>query len=247
VPVRRTKGTTEASLFGHYSARFESLEHRRMLSVLFQHVEVNDVAGDNLIQQANTSRNVAAATDGTIYVAFTGTNGVRVARSIDRGQTFEPSVLITPDDASEVEVAVAPDGSVFAAWSFNDVISISRSTDEGVTFSSPSSVGSGGVPMHLAFAGSYVYVLPSEGAGTIFVDANDGVGAFTSTGLPSEVYSDVMVDPSNGNVFVLGDTPTLSLFESTDHATSFNQIALSDPGAFYLIPVLSGKRFGKSS
>ena len=82
----------------------EALEDRFQPAPLFQNVLVSDVPANNTIADANTSRSVAVAPNGTILVAFSGDNGIRVARSTDRGAHFKPSVPITGTNASSSAV-----------------------------------------------------------------------------------------------------------------------------------------------
>ena len=67
--------------------------------LLFDTVPVSDAGTDNSIASGNTTRNLAVGADGTIYAVYRGSSGgIRVARSVDRGASFQPSVQVSPDN-----------------------------------------------------------------------------------------------------------------------------------------------------
>jgi hypothetical protein len=232
--------------------RLEVLEDRSLPAPLFTAVPVSDVAaGTNHIAEANSSRNVAVAPNGTIYVAFYGDSGIRVAHSNNRGHSFSPSVQVT-EVSSEVDLAVGGGGVVYAGWveegqGGNDVM-ISRSTDGGATFSTPAFVGkvdANDTAVHLAAQATFVYVVPSRGFApltssdvgkVVFVNNNQGVGAFTRVatgdrGTRHRAFADIQVNPATGAVYVQSDDPILRVFRSTNHGVSFTPVHLSQPTA----------------
>ena len=93
----------------------ECLEDRALLSALNTAVPVNDISGTITIDQANTTENIAASTDGDIHVAYGGSQ-VRVATSLNRGQSFEPSVLVADTPATYVAVETQGANNVYMAW-----------------------------------------------------------------------------------------------------------------------------------
>lgn len=199
---------------------------------LYTSVPVSDTGISNDIIYSNTSRNVAIANNGTIYVAYSGSDGIRVARSTNNGASFAASVQVSPLDR-EVEIAVADNGIVYVAFVDFGVVYLSRSMNNGATFSAPAVVG----PVlfysvHIATDPPYVYVLEGNGR-QIFANAANGVGAFTATAVLDEVFADVSVDPATGEVIVITDNPGLNYFVSNDHAATFTEIPLTPPGDIY--------------
>jgi hypothetical protein len=191
----------------------------------------------NTINEGNTSRNVGVSSDGTIYVAYTGIDGIYVARSTDQGQSFTLHTKVSTDSGSNIqpEINVDSDGIVYVAWvvpNSGDTalnIMVSRSTDNGATFSTPVQAGtaplnSGAFPIntvHMATDANYVYLITPDGENLYY--STDGGVTFQSTNLSSSafVFSDVHVDPSNRDVIVQEDMPAIKYYISTDHGQSF--------------------------
>lgn len=207
--------------------------------VLFSAVPVSDGATDNNISYPNTGRKVATAPDGTIYVVYYGlTNGIRVARSTDRGESFAPSVQVDAD-STEVEIAADAEGVVHVAWGDSGEIKYSRSTDDGATFSAPAVVGSTTAGVHMAVASSWVYLVPRNGS-NLYRNGTKGVGSFqaTSTG-GAWVFADVHVDPTTGDVVVVVDNPAVSYFTSTDHGATLSGAVTPGGSVFYSTAVFA--------
>ena len=93
------------------------------------------------------------APDGGVWVIWAGNGRVSVAKSKDRGQTFGPTVLVTPkaarlDDGPDERPQIVVDhkGDVVVSYAifkddhFNGQILFSSSKDNGSTFSSPRSI-----------------------------------------------------------------------------------------------------------
>jgi hypothetical protein len=72
---------------------------------LYNGVTASDTGFSNDIGNANSSRNIAVSNDGVIYVVYTGSSGIRVSKSVNRGQSFLPSVSISAFNA-EPEIIV---------------------------------------------------------------------------------------------------------------------------------------------
>lgn len=132
-------------------------------SPLHSGVLVSDLGTNNNIGRANTSRNIAISKDGTIYVVYTGLEGIRVAKSTDRGAQFSSSVLVTPTN-SEPEIIVNDYGDIFVAWSFLENIFISKSNNKGASFSEPQLIaGSRGNAVHMAVYQDIIYLIDERG------------------------------------------------------------------------------------
>ncbi|MFP4440668.1 MAG: Ig-like domain-containing protein [Chloroflexaceae bacterium] len=201
---------------------------------LYPAVPVSDVGTGNSLAEPNSSRMVAVSSDGTIYVAYRGTSGVRVARSTNRGQSFAPSVQISATDAP-VSIAVDANGLVYVAYVTAGQVMFSRSTDGGQTFSTPVSAGtSTASSVDIAADAPYVYVLPQNGV-TLLVNDNNGVGSFTarSTGLPSLVFSGILVDPESRDLFVIGDNPQLYYVRSADYGATWDSVVTPNGSVLY--------------
>lgn len=246
-----TTGSPQTALFGKHAGYllafllllFRPAAHAQ--TPLYTGVPVSDVGVGNNIGEANTSRNLSIDASGNIYVVFTGSQGIRVAKSTNRGQSFQPSVQVTPDD-SEPEIEVADNGHIYVVWtnSFGNIM-LSKSTNNGASFSTPTIVGIGGTGApHMAVKGNKVYVVRRDG-GTLYYNRNFGVGAFGTTPLPSTyVYGDVRIQ-EDGVVFVPTDNPFLRLFRSDDSGATLNPITLNPPGNVYFSSyTLSGGGLG---
>lgn len=194
--------------------------------VLHSAVPVSDSDTDNTLTYPHTTRKLACGPDGTIYVVYRSpTSGIRLAKSTNRGESFDASVQISAV-AYEAEVAVGSDEVVHVAYVVGTSAMYCRSTDGGATFSAPASVGNitNGIvatTLHIAVDAPYVYIVPTGGM-TLLRNTDSGAGVFTSTALGNtRVFSDVHVDPANGDVIVVTDDPSVRYFVSTDHAATF--------------------------
>lgn len=197
---------------------------------LYSDVLVSEVGAINNIGNANTSRNIYVSNDGIIYVVYTGSNGIKVSKSTNRGQSFLAPVLVTTFD-SEPEVIVNDAGIVFVSWVESGNILLSRSTDQGVTFSSPIIIGPGSFSVHLSVFGNNVYAIDKFGR-EIYSNVNNGLGIFNRVTLTRRVFADVRTD-QNGILYLPSDNPTLYLSESTDEGGSFSSITLSPQGRVF--------------
>lgn len=127
-------------------------------SPLYQNVLVSDQGTGNGIGEANTSRNVAVDIIGNIYVVYSGSDGIRVSKSTNRGQSFLPSVQVSTDNLP-AEITISSNGTLFVAWGNGGNIYLSKSNDSGSSFTTPQYVGSGSEP-HVDTNGSKIYILP---------------------------------------------------------------------------------------
>lgn len=213
---------------------------------LYSSVAVSDVGTSNSIGNANSSRNVVVDNSGNLYIVFYGSNGIRVAKSTNRGQSFLPSVQVSTE-ANEAEIAISSNGTIHVSWQspFTSQLMISSSSNSASSFSTPTSLGGFGNSPHMATYGNMVYVLTQNGS-TLYVNNANGVGAFTQTAFGGFAFSDVFADPTNGDVYVVADSPTVFLFKSTNSGASFSPIALSlGAYAYYSSYALSLGPLGK--
>ncbi|MGB7395469.1 MAG: T9SS type B sorting domain-containing protein [Pricia sp.] len=205
---------------------------------LFANILVSDTGEANSIGSANTSRNLAIAADGTIYVAFVGTAGIRVAKSTDRGASFLPSVAVV-DGSFEPEIAINDSGVLFVAWDNGSSIYLCRSTDTGATFSAPIAVGPGlGRAVHMNTFQNSIHLTDTAGS-VIYANHTGGDGDFSVTDMRGYVYADIRTD-QNGTVYFPSDDPTLYLFRSDDSGANYVPMTLNPPGlVFYSSYALS--------
>jgi uncharacterized repeat protein (TIGR01451 family) len=212
--------------------------------LLYGPVVVSDTESGDSIDSPNTSRNVAVAPDGIIHVCYHGTNGVRVTRSTNRGQSFAASKRLTTTDA-ECEIAVDKNGIVYVAWADSGNAMLSRSTNKGVSYSTAADVGDvAGASFHIATDAPHVYLLQRNG-NKLLRNANNGVGAFQeSSPDSSRVYSDIHVDPVTGYVYVQTDDPTVRYTRSTDHGATFAAITDTGEDVYYSTAVMAASDAG---
>jgi hypothetical protein len=207
--------------------------------VLYFAVAVSDAGTDNQIAYPNTGRKIACERDGTIYVVYySDTNGIRVARSTDRGASFHASVQVYTTGV-ESEIAVDSDGIAHVAFIYGGNLYYSRSADQGATFSVPGVVAATSGTMHMDVDAPWVYLIPKSGS-TRYRNAASGSGEWSSTAIgASRAYADVHVDHASGDVIVGTDDPTVRFLVSTDHGATFG--AEQQPGGeiYYSTTVLA--------
>ena len=156
----------------------ERLEDLTLLSALYSSIQVNDNSNVT-IDQANNTDNIAASVDGDIHVAYGGSQ-VRVASSLNRGQSFQPSVLVANTSATYVAVETQGTSHVYVAWVSGGSAFLSVSTNDGAAFSSPQTITTNAVNfrgINLAVFGSDVYVQGSGGQNSLVFHNNaNGIG-----------------------------------------------------------------------
>ncbi len=216
--------------------------HQVNATARYTSVQVSDVGTDNSISYGNTARKLAVSSDGTIYAVFYGSNGIRVARSVDEGGSFQPSVQV--DSANrQPEIAVSSDDTVYVAWTdTSGNVCLSKSTDKGISFSVPQNIGSSGATsnahVHMTTYGKYLYLIPKNGK-ILFISTDSGQQFTTYTWSTSYSFSDVHVDSQTGHIYVQKDNPTVVYFKSTDNGTTFGSQQSGGGSVFYSVGTLS--------
>jgi len=199
----------------------------------------------NSIASGNTSRNLAVGADGTIYAVFRGTNGIRVARSSNRGASFDTSVQLTSVNA-EAEIAVSTTGIIYVTWPEGGRALVSRSLDGGQSFSASVDAGPATGSVHMATDASRVYLI--DRPGNNFLTSHDNGLTFSHLALgANHVFADVHVDADSGDVIVVVDNPTVRYYISTDYGQSFSVQLTSSPTAsvYYSVGALSSGSQGR--
>lgn len=221
---------------------FLSLQPKANAEVLYEAVPVSDTGTGNSISQANTSRYLAVAPDGTIYSLFHGTSGIRIAKSTNRGASFSPSVLVRAGNY-EAEVAVSSNGKVFVAWVESSKAYISISYDGANTFSAPIAVGTASSSVHMAVDADYVYLIDRIGV-NFYYSSNGGKTFNQKTFSESYVFSDVHVNPLTGEVIIQKDNPSIIYYVSKDHGQSFGPRMTTSASVNYSVGAVSAGPMG---
>ena len=202
--------------------------------------------GDNTIAFGNTTRNLAVGADGTIYAVYRGpAGGVRVARSTDRGASFQPSVQVAPG-SFEAEIAVSTTGIVYVVWVESGQARVSRSLDGGQSFSAPVAAGTASSSsMHMATDANRVYLIDTSSSNVLVSDDN-GL-TFTNTGplTGSEVFSDIQVDPQTNDVVAILDNPTVKYFISSDFGQTWGTQQTPGGDIFFSTSAISSGSNGR--
>ncbi len=201
---------------------------------------------------SSTSRNIAIDSDGVIYVAYHGQNGINVIRSIDGGEIFSNPIQITSDDY-EVSINVSNDNTVYVAWvdNANSTINMSKSLDKGVTFENPKVVGStptggffGNDTLHIASDEEHIYIV-TKGGTTLYVSHDHG-STFSEVNISQDgkAFADVRVDRTTHKVYVQTDDPTLRYYVSTDYGDTISSERVPGGAIFYSTTAFSGYENG---
>lgn len=215
-------------------------------AVLYQGIPVSDPAdGADSINFGNTSRNLAVGADGTIFAVYHGATGIWVARSSDRGASFEPGVQVNAADL-EAEIAVSSTGIVYVAWVSGARAMVTRSLDDGSTFSTPVDAGAASASVHMAVDGSRVYLIDRRGT-RILVSSDNGQSFTTVTTGLTQAYADIHVDRTTGQVIAVLDNPAIKYLVSSDFGVSFGPQINPVPGGsiYYSVGTLSTGEDGR--
>jgi Bacterial Ig-like domain len=187
-------------------------------------------------------------------------DGVYYTRSTDGGLSFEPSVRIR--DASglptasrsyiDPEIACSGSDNVYIAYPTSDnQLEVVRSTDRGINWEAPLVVGAAGTlseQKHITTDGENVYISANDGdmpqaasvdnGGNTFIRSSDSGVSFQSpvTGLMGYPLHALLVNPLNGDVYIIGTEPT-----NVNEPTPVYYVRSTDHGATFEDPVSSGE------
>lgn len=195
-------------------------------------VQVSDVgAGLALGLNPNTYRNFCIDTLGRIHVAwFDPATGLRYARSIDGGVTFQASTaLIDLIDAPapNPQIACGQEGQDDVYVFYADAASALRclrSADAGVTWPAAGTVtGLNPVGLYgVGVRGTTLIALSTSGVTLVrSTDAAATWAAPIPSFITSAVFSDVLMDPRNAKVVAVTDNPTVRTRTSPDDGATF--------------------------
>jgi len=203
-----------------YSILFLYLGLTLHAAILHQDIAVSSGL-NNTISEPNTSRNVATDSSGNIYVVYHGENGIVVAKSSDRGASFSQRVQVSANDY-EAEIAISPSNVIYVAWADGSSVYVSKSTDGGTSFSAPSNIGSTTASaVHMALYSNHLYIV-TQTNDRFFYSHNSATTFSSQTVGTTCNYADVVVDPTNGDVFIITENPTIAYYTSSDSGVSFS-------------------------
>lgn len=209
-------------------ALFLTLVSGMIAAPLYNNVLVSDVGFGNNIGQASSSRNLTVGLDGSIYVVFSGSSGIRVAKSTDNGMTFNPSVFVASGNF-EAEIATSENGFIYVTWRNYLNTFYSYSPDGGMSFSTPTPIGTASRSRvaHVVTYMHYVYLL-AENTNTLYISHDFGIGPFIPVPIdPLLTFVDLQVDPFTGFIYAISEYPNYSLYISRDFGFTFEKIIIS--------------------
>ncbi len=194
----------------------------------------------------HAARSIAIDTLGRVHVVwFDPATGVRYARSIDGGVSFQASLPLVP-------VASAPnprpilgcgqEGQDDVYVVYEDAASAVRclrSPDAGLSWLLPGTVtglpGSSFNQLSIGVRGTTVMIFTTMGSTMArSTDAGQTFGATVPTLLSSSAFNDVLMDPRNLKVVAISDTPDIHVRVSADDGATFApQFDSASPALFY--------------
>lgn len=201
--------------------------------VLFSNIPVSDAGTNNNIGSSNTSRNVGVDDKGNIFVVYTNNTEVRLAKSVNGGQSFLPSTLVSSSTIVEPELNINKNGNIYIAWVQNNDLFFTSSINEGLSFSTPRIIGTGSrFGVHISSFEKNVYLINQNGK-ELYANTNNGVGDFTRTSTGKIMqYADVLTD-QNGIIYTPMDDPNLFIFESINQGITLTNTIVNPAGAVY--------------
>lgn len=141
---------------------------------------------------ANSDVSLAAAPDGTLYLATmefdhktSEGQHIAVGASKDAGTSWHWTMLSKKRYDDRPWVAVAPDGTAHAIWNDGTGVYHSTSRDQGATWSQPDVINSSGGSSHLAMGPKgevAVRIVPVSASGNMFTPGVDLIAISTDGG-----------------------------------------------------------------
>lgn len=196
------------------------------------------------LANSNTTRKLAVNSQGHIHAVFYGQNGIWVAKSANRGQSFSTAKKVTATNA-QPEIGTSADGTVYVIWSQSGNYLISKSTDGAATWSSPITVGvASGQQAHMAVDGDYIYAVGQQGT-TLYYSHNAGQTWSTTSIGSAQVFADVHVDPITHNVYVFTDNPSVFWYVSSDRGVTLSLQKTTGKSVFYSVGALTSNGSNK--
>lgn len=206
---------------------------------IYEGVKVSDIGVSNSIGSANTSRNIAVSKEGAIYIVYRSDTDIRFSKSIDSGQSFLPSILISTinNTTIEPEIAVNDMGIIFIAWNDAGNVTLSSSNNNGNSFNTPRVIGTQDTSadkygIHISTFESNLFLVDESGA-NLYINRNNGNGQFSrrDTDL-TLIYTDILTD-KEGKTYLSADNPNLHLFTLSASYNSFTEITINPLSIVY--------------
>ncbi len=222
------------------SIEMDGIEASTGITVIDGLLEVSNIQVSDLpnasIGTSNESRNIAVDRSLRIHAVWSTTdNGaIHYSRSTDRGLSFAASVLISDGTGyPSVQPAIATSGTdnVYICWLDSEGhLHFARSLNGGTDWTQAEVYNEAnfGTRVSIATDGAYVYILGINNVTSylILAKSDDNGETFTAadTPLSLKAFEDVLVDPRNGDVYVIADNPKLFYTKSTDHGDTFSEV-----------------------
>jgi hypothetical protein len=187
------------------------------------------------LSRSNAGRKIGVDQGLNLYVAMRCDDTTLIATSTDRGVTYDAPVSTVP--FAEFAISGGPDGVAYLAGQADGSLVVQRSVDTGRTFSPPGILDQAlDRSISIATRGDNVYLANRSAAGaTVYRNADRGAGPFLSTpaGFTAIGFTDVLVDDTNGDIWVTSDSPDLRFALSTDGGASFGPTLRPAGTAFF--------------
>lgn len=204
-------------------------------ALLYTDVPVNSPGSTVSIGTVGNSKNVTFGPDGSVYVIYRDSvAGVMVAKSSNRGQSFNaPTVVTSASAGTEMEIKVGPEGNVYVTYKVGSNLMFARSINGGASFETPTLVATvGNANLHFTAGSTGIFIVNSSSEGRVYRNLNQGAGPFTAATYATSVFADVFVAP-DGEVIVGWDNPTVYVNRSTDNGATFSASVPTGGSAFY--------------
>lgn len=206
-------------------------------------VTIDNTANSASHSASNTTRKIAVAPNGDIFVLYKRGSSIFVAKSTDDGATFSAGVEVVPS-ATAAEIAVSSSGVLYVTWSSSGSIFQKKSVNSGATWSSAVTVATGltggvGSGVHTAVDREYVYAIYPSGQ-KVFSSADSGAtwreAPLSAT---SWAFSDILVDQLTGRTYAFVDDPSVSWFASVDRGLTFSAERRTGKQVYYSVAAIS--------
>ena len=201
---------------------------------LYSNIKVNDdTFNSSYIEFAHAIKSMEIDEEGNIYVVYRNHEGIWVAKSVNNGQSYLPSVRVSNDpNANPTSIMINEIGYVYISWGNNlNEVFVSSSTDGGNSFSNPTIIEineeESNTYIKMVSFGSKVYLITANPK-FIYYNINNFIGDFVQVAINSnEIGNGGLFVNNEGRVYFLGDYPYLSLKVLNEENNTLNSINLS--------------------
>jgi adhesin/invasin len=197
---------------------------------------------------SNNVRRVAIDAANYIYVVMVCSGEAHVVVSRDGGNTYTAPLSTGMSSLSLAAVHGHGQREAYLAGinSSSEVV-FSRTTDGGATWSTPVTVGTAsgtGYGISMGAFGNNVYLGVQGNTVRVFRNSTSGQGTWPSTdvSLSGSAFGAMVVDETNGDVWAMGNDPSLYLRQSTDGGATFGAQFNPAGSSYYSAWALGGGR-----